>query len=313
MSCIAASDASSIAWTPNALDPQSEVRDVTIGGHTDPPVRATQPPTALVIIGLPVSQSLSPLIQNAALRAAGIAATYGRQEVSADELLTALREFAATGIAGNVTMPHKEAVFFAADRRSPVAQRVGAVNTFWFDQHMLCAHNTDVAGILATIRALCPQGLADRRVAVLGAGGSAAAALVALDISECDEIVMWARTPARAMQIAARVDVAVSLVDHPEDAIRNAALVINCTPLGMRDNAFPVDPKLLAPDCAVFDLVYRRGETAWVRACRARGLRATDGLLMLVEQGAEAFRTWFSREPSLSAMWAALHPETRAL
>ena len=59
--------------------------------------------------------------------------------------------------------------------------------------------------------------------------------------------------------------------------------------------------------------MYRRGETAWVRTCRERGLRATDGLLMLVEQGAEAFRTWFNREPSLAAMWGALHPEVRTL
>jgi shikimate dehydrogenase len=286
---------------------------VSVVGERHPRVRAARAPGELVIVGHPVAQSMSPIIQNAALYAAGINATYGRRDVSADELLTTLEQFAGQGIAGNVTMPHKEAVYAAATQRSPLAERVGAVNTFWFDDRMLCAHNTDVAGILATIRALCPTGLHGRRVALLGAGGSAAAALVALDMLGCDAIAVWARTTARALSIARRVDVTVATVETPADAVASAALVINCTPLGMRDDSFPVAPEQLGADCAVFDLVYRPGETAWVRACRTRGLRATDGLFMLVEQGAEAFRTWFDREPSLTAMWDALRPETRVL
>lgn len=286
---------------------------MTGDGQADRLVRAKRAPTSLVIIGHPVAQSMSPSIQNAALHAADIDVTYGRHDVTADDLLTTLYEFANQKIAGNVTMPHKEAVFAASTRRSPIAERVGAVNTFWFDDHTLCAHNTDVAGILATMRALCPGGLRNRRVALLGAGGSAAAALVALDTIGCGEIVVWARTAARAHSLAARVSVSITSVGSASEAVTNAALVINCTPLGMRNDAFPVLPALLPTDCAVFDLVYRRGETAWVRTCRERGLRATDGLLMLVEQGAEAFRTWFNREPSVAAMWGALHPEVRTL
>lgn len=303
--------ASSIASPRIVRGLPSELSRLRVGHDADARARAEVPPTALVIIGHPVAHSMSPIIQNAALQSAGIAVAYGRRDVPTDELLTTLNEFATQGMAGNVTMPHKEAVFAAAIRRSPLAERVGAVNTFWFDHHVLCAHNTDVAGIMATIHALCPTGLAGRRVALLGAGGSAAAALVALDVLGCGEIVVWARTVARARHIAERVDVAIACVDTAQDAIAGAALVINCTPLGMHDDAFPVEPDALAANCAVFDLVYRRGETAWVRACRARGLRATDGLLMLVEQGAESFRTWFNREPSLVAMWDSLRPEVR--
>ena len=76
-------------------------------------------------------------------------------------------------------------------------------------------------------------------------------------------------------------------------AVREAAMVINCTPIGLGDDTMPVDPAQLPARSAVLDLVYRRGETAWVRACRAAGHAAADGVHMLLEQGAVAFECWF--------------------
>ncbi len=203
-------------------------------------------------------------------------------------------------------MPHKEAVYAVTPHPSELAHRVGAVNTFWHEHGELFGHNTDVAGLMATLRFLRPDGLLRERVALLGGGGSAAAALVALDMMGCQNIRLWARSPHRAQAIANRVHVSVHLMRSTAEAVEGATLIVNATPIGMHDDAMPVEPNALDPAVAIADLVYRPGETPWVRACRARGLRAVDGLHMLVEQGAEAFRVWFDVEPSLSAMWAAL-------
>ena len=269
-------------------------------------IRAREHPPSLMIIGQPIAQSLSPAMQGAALAAAGLAVRYGRREVAPAALLDTLEDFRRARTGGNVTMPHKEAVFALANRVSPLAARIGSVNTFWFEDAVLCGHNTDVAGSLATIRKLCPQALAGRSAALIGAGGSAAAVLVALELAGCTDIRVWARTPDRARDLADRVGVPVQLATTAAEAVDGVALVINATPLGMRDDAMPVDPHVLGAGTAAFDLVYRAGETAWVRACRERGLHADDGLRMLVEQGAEAFRVWFDVEPSLDAMWSAL-------
>ncbi len=275
------------------------------------PIRAQEMPSALVVIGQPVGQSLSPLIQSAAIAAAGLGVPYTRRDVTAQLLPEVLEEFRIGGVGGNVTMPHKEAVFAVTARPTLLATRVGSVNTFWYESDVLCGHNTDVAGALAVIQTLCPDGLVGKRAALLGAGGSAAAVLVALELAGCSDIRIWARTPERARAVAERVQVAVTLAASADSAVDGASLVVNASPAGMSDDAMPIEPNRLGAGTAVFDLVYRPGATAWVRACRSRGLRAEDGLPMLVEQGAAAFRVWFGIEPSLAAMWGAL--EGRAI
>ncbi len=245
-------------------------------------------------------------MQNAALSVAGLSLRYERRAVLPMALSDVLREFAVSGMAGNVTMPHKEAVWAACAVKSTLAERTGSVNTFWHEQGALHGHNTDVAGALASIAALRPTGMRGRAAAILGAGGAAAAVLVALELSGCTDIRVAARTPERAQRLGERVGVAVHVSSSAERAAAGASLVINATPLGLHDDAMPIAPEQLDVDCAAFDLVYRVSETRWVRACRTRGLRAEDGLRMLVEQGAEAFRVWFDVEPSLRAMWTAL-------
>jgi shikimate dehydrogenase len=99
------------------------------------------------------------------------------------------------------------------------------------------------------------------------------------------------------------VEVASSL----SAALSDATIVVNATPIGLRDGAFPIPVEQLPPECAVFDLVYTRGETAWVTAARRAGHRATDGEGMLIEQGAIAFERWFGIAPDRNAMWKAIH------
>lgn len=275
-------------------------------------MRAAQRPSRLVILGHPVAHSLSPVFQSAALRDAGISLTYDREDVAPGQLAAALARLAAEGAGGNITIPHKEAAAALITRCTPAARRVGAVNTFWTEQGALVGHNTDVAGAASTIRALVGGNAADVRdmpVVLFGAGGSAAATLVALHELGYRDITIVARTPARARAMSERLAIPARFVSYLaiESTVSAAGLVINATPVGLGDDAFPVAVALLPAECAAFDLVYRPGLTPWIAACRDAGRRAEDGQRMLVEQGAAAFEAWFDVPAPREAMWQALN------
>jgi len=269
-------------------------------------------PTQLCLIGHPVAHSLSPVFQQAALDAAGFAVRYTARDTEPHALADTLRALANDRAAGNVTIPHKEAVAAACARLTPVAQQVGAVNTFWHDERgALVGHNTDVAGARAAMQAVLAPSVrinAPLRVALLGAGGSAASVIVALMQFTNATLRITARSSARAELLVQRLGAHAVVVADVPSAVHQADLVINATPIGLRDDEMPVPPDALSPQTCVLDLVYKRGETAWVRACRERGLRAEDGLRMLVEQGAAAFESWFGVPPDRDAMWRVLEP-----
>jgi len=277
--------------------------------------RAPVPPSRLVLLGHPVSHSRSPAMQEAALRAAGRPGRYEALDVPPGGLGDALARLRDEGAAGNVTIPHKEAVAAAAVRRSPVAQRVGAVNTFWHEADGLVGHNTDVAGARAAVAALWSPELEGRPVLLLGAGGAAAALLVALESVPHGGVEVVARSPDRAERLAERTGVRVTVTAAAVAAavagatpaqVGRAGLVVNATPIGQREAGEPVPVGWLAPDAAALDPVYAPDGTPWVRACRLAGRRAEDGLRMLVEQGAHAFVRWFGVEPDRTVMWRAL-------
>ena len=117
---------------------------------------------------------------------------------------------------------------------------------------------------------------------------------------------MHARGRERAIALAERFPRLVTVADSPADAIHGATIVVNATPVGLSDDAFPVAVSELPRDAAVMDLAYRAGQTPWVLAALDAGHRAADGLEMLIAQGAEAFERWFGQAPDRDAMRAAL-------
>lgn len=242
----------------------------------------------------------------AALAAAGIGLTYEALDVDPDALGRVMESLRAEAAAGNVTVPHKESVFELCERTSDVARRTRAVNTFWCDGAALVGDNTDVAGFDAAARALC-DGSPPRRVALIGAGGSASAVAAAVTAWPGSSLMIWSRTAARAAALSLRFAPARAEEDLPH-ALAGADLVVHATPVGLHEDRVLFDPALLPEGTAVLDLVYRRGpiEPPLVRAARAAGLRAADGRAMLVEQGALAFQRWLGIEPDRAAMWAAL-------
>lgn len=280
-----------------------------------PPPPLPHPPHVgrLVLLGHPVAHSLSPRFQNAALRAAGVDARYEAVDVVPDYLDAMLSTLAAQRAGGNVTVPYKEAVAARCAVRSALAERVGAVNTWWHDADgRLVGDNTDVGGFDAAVRAVLPAP-AGARVALIGAGGSAAAVLAAVAAWPGAWLRVWSRRPDRAAALAAREPEFAESVENVHDALAGATLVVNATPLGLHaGDASPVPVDALPAGAAVFDLVYRPTRTRWARAARAAGHPAEDGLAMLVEQGALAFERWFGRPADRAAMWDALADMTAA-
>lgn len=265
-------------------------------------------PGRLVLLGHPVAHSLSPVFQNAALRSAGLPVVYDALDVPPEELDETLRALARSGSAGNVTVPHKQRAAAVCDRLTALASRVGAVNTFWCDPDgALVGDNTDVDGFDAAVRHLlgaAPDGLT---VALVGSGGAAAAVLAAVETWNGARARLWGRTAGRAAALAKRYAPIAAVSERIEDALRGADLVVNATPVGLQGGDTPFPPALLPSGAAVLDLAYRRGgETPLVAAARMRGLRASDGMVMLVEQGALAFERWFGVQPDREAMWASL-------
>jgi shikimate dehydrogenase len=271
------------------------------------PVAPTTLPGKLVILGHPLSHTLSPVFQNAALKAAGIPLTYEPLDIPRSVLDDTLGDLRRKRAAGNVTVPYKEALFNACDRLTDTARAVGAVNTFWTGPDgAMVGDNTDVAGFSAAAHELVGPPRDGEIVALLGAGGGAAAVLHAMEGWPNASVQLYSRTRARAEELVKRFKVPGEVARSAEDAVDGATLVINATPVGLRDDTVPVQVSFLIAGSAVLDLAYRIGETAFVRDARAKGHRAMDGLHMLVEQGAESFERWFGVKADRAAMWAAL-------
>jgi shikimate dehydrogenase len=283
--------------------------------------------TALVgVLGDPVRHSLSPAMHNAAIAALGLDWAYLALPVAAADLAVVLQALEAIDCRGlNVTLPHKQAAAALAQELTPLARRLGAVNTLVRrDGGGWLGANTDVEGFLAPLR-----GLTAREALVLGCGGSARAVVAGLVELGLDPIRVAGRDRARLDDfLASCADWAPGLeplawepaaTGRPEplaEALAGADLVVNTTPLGMasgRDPAAaarsPLDPAqvaLLRPAATVYDLIYTPRPTTLLRLAGERGCRTIDGLEMLVQQGAASLRRWSGRrDMPVHAMRAA--------
>jgi len=269
---------------------------VQINGYT----RAT------AVIGWPITHSLSPIMHNAAYESMGLNWACLPFAVPDDATLCTFTEAARTlGFVGfNVTMPHKQAVMGFCDEVAALAGIAGAVNTVHCADGRLIGYNTDARGLLEALTDDLGFDIEGRAVAIVGAGGAAGAAVVASLLGKAASIAVVNRDACRAEALLDRVGDhlrGLTAEVHPldtanrdtADAVREADLVINATPLGMGAvDPSPVPATWLRDGHVVYDMVYRVGETALVREARTVGARAADGLGMLVAQGALAIDIW---------------------
>ncbi len=209
-----------------------------------------------------------------------------------------------------MTAPHKEAAYRLCDRRTPVADALGAVNTLWREDGFLWGDNTDVAGFLANMDERAPGWEGQAKLAVvIGAGGAARAIVYALKSRGFERVAVVNRTQTRAEAIAAHFGgpTQATPLAHLRTELREADLLVNTTTLGMAGQPpLAVDFGLLPDRAVVADIVYVPLRTALIEAAGARGLRAVEGLGMLLHQAAPAFCRWFGRRPTVTPALRAL-------
>jgi shikimate dehydrogenase len=283
----------------------------------------------LGVLGWPVAHSRSPAIHNAALAALGMDDwRYQLLPVPPELFEETVRGLGALGFAGaNVTIPHKHTALALASEASAAAEAIGAANTLTFvADGTIAAENTDAPGLIAAL----DLKLAGMSALVLGAGGSARAAVWALREGGAREISVWNRTPERAEELAR------DLGARPVRAPVPADLLVNCTSVGLTpfpvaNLAAEVTSSAVAPARVersasereelnqlgltfdqvgsypyVVDMVYRPGPTQLLAVAREHGARTLDGLEILLAQGALSFELWTGRKPPLDVMRAAL-------
>jgi shikimate dehydrogenase len=259
--------------------------------------------TRLGVVGWPVAHSRSPTMFAAAFAACGMDDwSYQRLPVAPELFDETVRALGASGFAGaNVTIPHKRAALALADEASEAARSIGAANTLSLaPSGAIAAENTDAPGLLAAIG----EPVVGRTAQVLGAGGSARAAVWALLGGGAAEVAVWNRTAERARELAA--ELGARAVAEPAAA----DLLVNCTSVGLQrtaSDAQALNQLALGADqvgsyACVVDLVYGENGTPLLAAAQAAGARTVDGLDVLVAQGALSFELWTGRQAPLQAM-----------
>ncbi|NLV54544.1 MAG: shikimate dehydrogenase [Acidimicrobiales bacterium] len=262
-------------------------------------------PRVCWVIGHPVEHSLSPVIHNAAFTALGLDWKYFAVSVPEGRAADAVAAMRSLRVAGmSVTMPHKAAVIEVVDRVTPTAERLGAVNCLTWRGTQIEGDSTDGAGFLDSLRVDHGWDPDGRRCVVVGAGGAARAIVAALADAGAADVGVVNRSPARA-EVAAALAGPRGRVAGPE-AVDDADLVVNATPVGMGDDgALPVDADRLGAGQVVVDIVYDPIETALLAEARRRGAVPVNGVGMLVHQAAHAFRAWTGEDPPVEVMSAA--------
>jgi shikimate dehydrogenase len=278
------------------------------------------------IFGDPIEHSLSPVMQNKALRALGIDAGFHAFRVTRVDLKDAIRGAAAMGFGGlNLTIPLKEkALELEFLRADELALAIGAVNTISFDKEStkdginrevkdtgdsdqvsrIRGHNTDGWGALLALQD-AGVSINESRVLLIGAGGAARAIAYTLE-KEGAEISIANRSLRRAHELATSVGGMGFCLCDLERLVGQADIIINATSVGMRaGDARLFDGSLLKRRQAVFDIVYNR-DTRLLQDARAAGSVAIDGVMMLVYQGAKALEIWTGAKAPVDLMERAV-------
>jgi shikimate dehydrogenase len=286
--------------------------------------KGIDPAIRLGVFGDPVEHSLSPQMQNAALKHCKIDIQYARFHILPNELAEALQLVRKEEFVGlNLTIPHKVAARELLDSIDEDVKKIGAANVVKSEAGKLRGFNTDGRGFSRAVREEFSVDLRDMRVLVLGAGGAARAIAHQCAKENCERLVIANGTFEKGQQLA---DSLRNFFEGPkvfgpvprrqaipwEEAafrfqIANVDLIVNATPVGLnRGDSSPIPSRLLAPHVMVYDAIYTAKRTPLVAAAIEAGARATNGLSMLLHQGALAFEIWFECEAPLEVMRKAI-------
>ena len=259
------------------------------------------------IIGWPVIHSLSPVLHGHWLAEHGIDGAMVPLAAQREDFTVVIEGVRRAGFAGvNVTVPHKESAFAIAHSVDAAAKAAGAVNLLVFRDGKMEGRNTDSLGLAESLREEIGT-LNGRSVVLLGAGGAARGAILALDMLGAANIHLLNRDSKKAAALAAalapqvKARIEAGALDDWAKAAANAALLVNSTTAGMTGNPpLDIDLGALPKTAAVCDIVYSPLETALLKDAAAHGHKTIDGLGMLMHQAAPSFQAFFGVKPKVT-------------
>jgi shikimate dehydrogenase len=275
------------------------------------------------LIGYPLKQSVSPDFQQAALDYYKLDMRYETWEVEAGNLPSAINQLRRPqNLGANITVPYKEAAIDLLDKIDDFARLVGAVNTVVNSDNRLTGFNTDAPGFIKALREDAAFEPANKKVLILGAGGTARAVSFSLLREKISALIIANRSLAKAEDLAGalvkqaansklktEIEVVPLSGENLTKMVAQCRLIVNCTTVGMKysseEGQSPLASGLIPKGALVYDLVYNPLQTPLLRMAKAAGAKTIGGLPMLVYQGAASFKLWTGREAPLDIMMVA--------
>ncbi|OGC03818.1 shikimate dehydrogenase [candidate division WOR-1 bacterium RIFOXYA12_FULL_43_27] len=269
------------------------------------------------LIGHPLGHSISPAMHNAAYKELGLDFEYLLKDTAPGELKAQIEKFKAENVAGfNVTIPYKEKIMPLLDEITPLAEKIGAVNTVKNENGKLIGYNTDGPGFLESLKDDAGFNPAGKKVVILGAGGAGRAIAVTLAEDNASSIIIYDPEEKKQDDLVEYLfdlfEIEIKKSADLQREINEADLLVNASPIGMHPNVrlSPIDFRL-SPNLTIYDIIYNPPETELIKQAKRAGAKAVSGLGMLVRQGALAFEI-FTGKPApyqtmLSGAKIALH------
>lgn len=255
------------------------------------------------VLGMPVSQSLSPKLHGYWLQKYGIEGSYTAMATPSAAIKDALSRLRDQGYAGcNLTIPLKECALPEMDEHDESCLMSGAINTVVIRDGIMTGYNSDGFGFVESLAAQAPD-YDGKTVAILGTGGASRGIIASLRAAGAQHFILINRTIEKAELVKQQFKLNADIVawDHRADVLKDVSLLVNCTSLGMNGQE-PLDLSLqnLPDNATVCDIVYRPLETPLLNAAKARGLKIVTGLPMLLHQGRLGFDHWFGKDPEVT-------------
>jgi shikimate dehydrogenase len=261
------------------------------------------------VVGWPIEHSLSPILHGYWLKHYSIDGAFEKIAAKPEEFRAVIARLRAEGFKGvNVTVPHKEAAFALADTLDKGAEICGAVNLLVFDGERIEGKNTDHSGLhISIVKSFDGNPFRGKNALLLGAGGAARGAILALDSFGVSKIYILNRDMSRAIALATELaphinaKLVAGRLDDWKNTAPDTALIVNSTSAGMTGNApLDLDLSVLNQSAAICDLVYNPLQTQLLKDANARGHKTVDGLGMLMYQAVPSFEAFFGRRPKVT-------------
>ena len=277
----------------------------------------------LGIFGYPLSHSISPDFQQAALDYYSLPIVYTAWSIPSDMVTDQVNKLRSDDyLGGNVTIPYKESIIPLLDHKDEWGTKIGAINTIVKENNSLIGYNTDISGFLKSLKETAGFDPKGKSVLLLGAGGSARAVSFGLVDEGIESLIIGNRTYNRAQSLVDELNhicVDVSAVEISDDSLSDVVpkidLIVNATSLGMRSadvlGYSPIKGNWISSNSLVYDLVYTPSETKLMQDAKESGASFIGGLPMLIFQGATSFELWTGMEAPIDVMFQAAEKALR--